>query len=93
MKNPPTFGLGALDGISGASFNKPTVYYPAEAVDAYTSEDSDLVTNGLVSAPVEGEENSNQYSLAVSPSATSVYENNTINFTVESTLPRMRRLW
>ena len=87
-ENPPTFGLGALDGISGASFNKPTVYYPAEAVDAYTSEDSDLVTNGLVSAPVEGEENSNQYSLAVSPSATSVYENNTINFTVESTLPQ-----
>ena len=87
-ENPPTFELGALDGISGASFNKPTVYYPAEAVDAYTSEDSDLVTNGLVSAPVEGEENSNQYSLAVSPSATSVYENNTINFTVESTLPQ-----
>ncbi len=47
-----------------------------------------MVTNGLVSAPVEGEENSNQYSLAVSPSATSVYENNTINFTVESTLPQ-----
>ena len=87
-ENPPTFELGALDGISGASFNKPTVYYPAEAVDAYTSEDSDLVTNGLVSAPVEGEENSNQYSLAVSPSATSVYENNTISFTVESTLPQ-----
>ena len=87
-ENPPTFGSGALDGISGESVNKPTVYYPAEAVDAYTSEDSDLVTNGLVSAPVEGEENSNQYSLAVSPSATSVYENNTINFTVESTLPQ-----
>ena len=47
-----------------------------------------MVTNNLVSAPEEGEENNNQYSLTVTPSATSVYENNTISFTVESTLPQ-----
>ena len=85
---PPSFETDALAGISGEGVNKPTVYYPAEAVDAYTAEDSDLVTNDLVSAPVEGEENNNQYSLTVTPSATSVYENNTISFTVESTLPQ-----
>ena len=87
-ENPPTFGSDALAGISGEGVNKPTVYYPAEAVDAYTAEDSDLVTNGLVSAPVEGGENNNQYSLTVTPSASSVYENNTISFTVASTLPK-----
>ena len=87
-ENPPTFGSDALAGISGEGVNKPTVYYPAEAVDAYTAEDSDLVTNDLVSAPVEGGENNNQYSLTVTPSATSVYENNTISFTVASTLPK-----
>lgn len=87
-ENPPTFGSDALAGISGEGINKPTVYYPAEAVDAYTAEGSALVTNNLVSAPEEGEENNNQYSLTVTPSATSVYENNTISFTVESTLPQ-----
>lgn len=85
---PPSFGTDALTGISGEGINKPTVYYPAEAVDAYTAEGSALVTNNLVSAPEEGEENNNQYSLTVTPSATSVYENNTISFTVESTLPQ-----
>ena len=87
-ENPPTFGSDAFAGISGEGVNKPTVYYPAEAVDAYTAEGSDLVTNDLVSAPGEGEGNNNQYSLTVSPTATSVYENNTITFTVESTLPK-----
>ena len=87
-ENPPTFETNALAGISGEGVNQPTVYYPAEAVEAYTAEDSALVTNNLVSAPVEGEENNNQYSLTVTPSATSVYENNTISFTVESTLPQ-----
>ena len=85
---PPTFESKALAGISGEGVNQPTVYYPAEAVEAYTAEGSDLVTNNLVSAPVEGEGNNNQYSLTVTPSATSVYENNTISFTVESTLPQ-----
>lgn len=85
---PPDFETAALDGISGEGVNKPTVYYPAEAVDAYTAEGSDLITNGLVSAPVEGEENENQYSLTVTPSTNSVYENNTISFTVASTLPK-----
>ena len=85
---PPTFESKALAGISGEGVNQPTVYYPAEAVEAYTAEGSDLVTNNLVSAPEEGEENNNQYSLTVTPSATSVYENNTISFTVESTLPQ-----
>ena len=85
---PPIFRKDALTGISGEGINKPTVYYPAEAVDAYTAEGSALVTNNLVSAPEEGEENNNQYSLTVTPSATSVYENNTISFTVESTLPQ-----
>lgn len=85
---PPSFETDALAGISGEGVNQPTVYYPAEAVDAYTAEGSALVTNNLVSAPEEGEENNNQYSLTVTPSATSVYENNTISFTVESTLPQ-----
>ncbi len=85
---PPTFESKALAGISGEGVNQPTVYYPAEAVEAYTAKGSDLVTNNLVSAPEEGEENNNQYSLTVTPSATSVYENNTISFTVESTLPQ-----
>ena len=85
---PPTFESKTLAGISGEGVNQPTVYYPAEAVEAYTAEGSDLVTNNLVSAPVEGEGNNNQYSLTVTPSATSVYENNTISFTVESTLPQ-----
>ena len=91
-ENPPTFGSDALAGISGEGVNKPTVYYPAEAVDAYTAEGNDLVTNDLVSAPVEGGENNNQYSLTVTSSATSVYENNTISFTVESTLPQSAAL-
>ena len=85
---PPSFETDALAGISGEGVNQPTVYYPAEAVEAYTAEGSALVTNNLVSAPEEGEENNNQYSLTVTPSATSVYENNTISFTVESTLPQ-----
>ena len=85
---PPSFETHALAGISGEGVNQPTVYYPAEAVEAYTAEGSALVTNNLVSAPEEGEENNNQYSLTVTPSATSVYENNTISFTVESTLPQ-----
>lgn len=85
---PPDFETDALAGISGEGVNKPTVYYPAEAVDAYTAENSDLVTSDLVSAPAEGEENKNQYSLTVTPSTNSVYENNTISFTVASTLPK-----
>lgn len=85
---PPNFETDALGGISGEGVNKPAVYYPAEAVDAYTAEGSDLITNGLVSAPVEGEENENQYSLTVTPSTNSVYENNTISFTVASALPK-----
>ena len=87
-ENPPTFETNALAGISGKGVNQPTVYYPAEAVDAYTAEGGALVTNGLVSVPEEGEGNNNQYSLTVTPSATSVYENNTISFTVASTLPK-----
>ena len=85
---PPTFGDDALAGISGDGVNQPAVYFPAKAVDVYTAEGSALITNGLVSAPSEDGENNNQYSLTVTPSATSVYENNTITFTVESTLPK-----
>ena len=87
-ENPPTFESDALAGISGEGTNKPTVYYPAEAAEAYTAEGNALVTGGLISKTEEGQESDNQYSLTVTPSATSVYENNTITFAVESTLPK-----
>ena len=86
-EKPPTFASDALAGISGDSANKPTVYYPAEAEDAYTEATGDLVTGGLVTKPSEGNPPDTQYALAIDEETLSLKEGNTKALTVEKTVP------
>ena len=81
---PPTFETDAFKQISGEN-NKPTVYYPADAKDAYTDASNALVTSGLVTAPTAGEESDQAVSLTVSPASDSILEGEQATFTVTHT--------
>lgn len=80
--NPPDFATNALNQISGEGKNKPTVYYPAGAEEAYIETGSALVTSGLISASSEGQEDDQAMSLSVSPASGSVQVGQTATFTV-----------
>lgn len=84
---PPTFATDALAGISDDGMNKPVVYYPAGAEDAYTKAGSALVTGGLVSKPNEGGTPDNQYALSITEDTASVKVGKTVQLTVTSTVP------
>ena len=84
---PPNFATDALTGISGDGMNKPAVYYPAGAEDAYTAEGSALVEGNLVSKPAEGETPDNQYALSINEGTASVKVGKTVKLTVTSTIP------
>ncbi len=61
----PIFEQFALSLISG-NYNKPTVYYPAGAEEAYAGEGSALVAAGLVAAPGSDENTEQGYALPAS---------------------------
>lgn len=81
---PPAFSTTALSQISGEGKNKPVIYFPADAADAYTKEDSALVTAELVTT-TQAEDNS--YSLEVTAPTTTLYSGDQLALDVISTIP------
>ncbi|MEE0511641.1 MAG: leucine-rich repeat protein [Peptococcaceae bacterium] len=81
---PPTFTDTSFQGVVATN---ATVYFPANAADAYTSVDSALVTAGLVTTPSEGEVPSNSYFLEVTAPTTTLYSGDQLALDVISTIP------
>ena len=84
---PPTFESDALSGISGEGATSPIVYYPADAVDAYTATNSALVTSNLVTAPKPGEKPANSFALAVTQPSVTLYSGDQFTLNVQSVVP------
>lgn len=84
---PPTFDENAF-GKQGTkpNTNNLTVIIPAGSETQYTAEGY-ILKDYIIAGDGEGTKPGISYSLSVTPSANSVYENNTVTLEVSSTLP------
>lgn len=83
VADPGVFTEAALAGISGDRVNAPTIYYPAEAKDAYTGENSPLKD---LLPPDEATEGKQDYTLEL-PESAQVKAGESLALTVVSELP------